>query len=122
MNGQPHPLRSLVFFGRDFMIGSRIEGVARAHSLVFRRVEKKENLETLSETPAIVLFDLAATGEDLPSMVSTLRSGSRETVLAGLAFHTDQQSLDKGRQAGLDRLITRSALVDALNKILSEGG
>ncbi len=113
-------LKSLVFFGKDFMIGSRVEGVSRNHSLTFLRVDKKEALHTLSPQPRLVLFDIATTGDDLPQMVSGLKNIYPEISLVGLAFHTDEISLEKGKRAGLDALITRSHLVDGLNRILEK--
>ncbi|MHB1758020.1 MAG: hypothetical protein ACYCT9_11035 [Leptospirillum sp.] len=114
-------LKSLVFFGKDFMIGSRIEGVSRNHSLTFLRLDKKEALPSISPAPRLVLFDIAATGDDLPEMIVTLKNTYPTTSLVGLAFHTDEASLDKGKKAGLHTLITRSNLVDGLNRILEKG-
>lgn len=113
-------VKSLVFFGKDFMIGSRVEGVSRNHSLTFLRIEKKEALHAISPHPQLVLFDIAATGEDLPQMVSELKNSDPAISLVGLAFHTDEASLEKGKKAGLDALITRSHLVDGLNRILEK--
>ena len=114
-------LKSLVFFGKDFMIGSRVEGVARNHSLTFLRLDKQEALKAISPGPRLVLFDIAATGDDLPEMIGTLKTTYPATSLVGLAFHTDEASLDKGKKAGLHTLITRSNLVDGLNRILEKG-
>jgi len=113
--------RSLVFFGKDFMIGSRIEGVARNHSLTFLRIDKKESLHGISPPPRLVLFDIAATGEALPEMVTALKDTYPATSLVGLAFHTDEASIDKGKQSGLHSLLTRSHLVDGLNSLLEKG-
>jgi len=112
---------SLVFFGKDFMIGSRVEGVARTHSLAFLRVEKMESLHSITPPPRLILFDIAATGESLPEMVSFLGGAYPGTSLIGLAFHTDEASLSKGKNAGLHALITRSQLVDGLNRLLEKG-
>ncbi|MDA8060414.1 MAG: hypothetical protein M0Z37_08720 [Nitrospiraceae bacterium] len=113
-------VRSLLFFGKDFMIGSRVEGVARNHSLTFLRADKKESLQSIEPPPRIVLFDIASTGDTLSEMVAGLKKTYPDTSLVGLAFHTDEASLQKGKESGLHTLITRSHLVDGLNRILEK--
>lgn len=103
----------------DLMFQSRVQEQARAMGYEVVLADTVDAArEALAAAPALVVLDLHVDGIDWRQAVSM----AKERGLPVLAFgrHTEAQLLRSAREAGCDRVVPRSTLVEELPQLIEE--
>ena len=74
--------------------------------------------EALADGPALVILDLHVDGVDWQSVVT--RAKERGVPVLAFGRHTEAQLLREAREAGCDRVVARSTLVQELPALIEE--
>jgi DNA-binding response OmpR family regulator len=109
--------RTIVAVLDDVMFLSRLEQHVKALGYTFLAVESEVALrDALTGDVALVVVDLHVSGVEWRTAVLT----AKEAGLPVLAFgrHTEPQLLREAREAGCDRVVARSQLVDELPALI----
>jgi hypothetical protein len=110
----------VVYIGKDLFLSGPIRQAALSEGWTFRQ-EDPGKAETLSPEGTIVaVFDLSALKDEVFPLSETLRRRKGKTTLVGISFHTDQDSLRRGQQAGVDKILHRSRMGPDLKMLLHE--
>jgi hypothetical protein len=110
----------VVYIGKDLFLSGPIRQAALSEGWTFRQ-EDPGKAETLSPEGTIVaVFDLSALKDEVFPLSETLRRRKEKTILVGISFHTDQDSLRRGQQAGVDKILHRSRMGPDLKMLLHE--
>lgn len=104
----------------DLIFRSRITATARAEGLELTALSSPS---TLSDAIAggdvrLVILDLNAMPSALDQIVQTVRAESPPARTVGFCSHVDTELLEAARQAGIDRVMPRSAFVAELPDLL----
>ena len=103
----------------DLIFQSRVEEQARTLGFTASLADSEDAVRTaMATTPALVVLDLHADGIDW----RTAAALAKERGVPVLAFgrHTEAQLLRSARQAGCDRVVPRSTLVEELPQLILE--
>jgi DNA-binding response OmpR family regulator len=103
----------------DLMFESRVREQTRALGYEFASAETTAAVrDALVAAPSLVVLDLHVTGVDWPQVVSM----AKEAGVPVLAFgrHTEAQLLASAREAGCDRVVPRSTLVEEMPQLIRE--
>ena len=113
---QPMPASTIVAVVNDLMFQSRLQQQARALGYAFAVADDAQSLDTITPDAALVIVDLHVVGVDWRAAVSK----AKERGLPVLAFgrHTEAALLREARDAGCDRVVPRSQLVEELPALL----
>ncbi len=68
----------------------------------------------------MAVFDLSALKDEVFPLTETLRQRGGKTILVGISFHTDTDSLRRGQLAGIDKILHRSRMGPDLKTLLHE--
>ncbi|MBI4544462.1 MAG: response regulator transcription factor [Gemmatimonadetes bacterium] len=107
----------------DLIFASRIRGAAAAASTEACVSSRAEEVLAWARAaaPRLVLVDLNAAAADPPALIARLKeSGAAELRVVAFASHTDKSAIEAARRAGADRVLARSAFLQALPKLLAE--
>ena len=99
---------------RDLIFASRISASAKAVGVECRIIRDPTKLE--SQAGNLLLVDLNEPGA-IEAAAGWQQASSRPVV--GFVSHVDAQRIEQARQAGLTRIMARSAFVEALHSLLS---
>ena len=103
----------------DLMFQSRVQQHAQAlgHKLLMADTESAVR-EALATKPSLVILDLHAGAIDWRSAVGM----AKQSGVPVLAFgrHTEAQLLRAAREAGCDRVVARSTLVEELPQLIEQ--
>lgn len=106
----------------DLMFASRVRGAATAAGVEARTVSRADALleEARRRRPRVVLLDLEARGVDVAALVARLRADPVTSGVPIIAFgsHVNREALQGARDAGVDRVLARSAFVRELPELL----
>ncbi len=103
----------------DLMFESRVREQTRALGYEFASAETTDAVrDALAATPSLIVLDLHVTGVDWPQVVSM----AKEAGVPVLAFgrHTAVDLLRAAREAGCDRVVPRSTLVEEMPQLIQE--
>ncbi len=106
---------------RDLMLRSRIEGAATAlgvatvaaATIAIARARAEEH------RPAIVFVDLSDGHFPLADTLREIRAAAPAARLVGFASHVDLKALKAAREAGFDRVLSRSEFTAHLPELLT---
>jgi DNA-binding response OmpR family regulator len=102
----------------DFMFLSRLEQHVHALNYAFVSVDSDTALaDALEDHPALVIVDLHVSGVDAQGAITAAR-GHGVPVLA-FGRHTQPELLRAARDAGADRVVPRSQLVEELPALVA---
>jgi len=102
----------------DLMFQSRLREQARALGYEIAVAETLDAVrDGLAGSPALVVLDLHVSGLDWRAAVDA----AKERAVPVLAFgrHTEAQLLRSAREAGCDRVVPRSQLVEELPELIA---
>jgi CheY-like chemotaxis protein len=106
----------------DLMLSSRVSTAAKAVGVTVRFARTPEAVieAVRQERPALILLDLNSPRVGALDVVAALRS---EATLAdiptiGCVSHVDTATIEAARQAGVGRVLARSAFVEQLPTLL----
>ncbi len=116
MVGAPNGIVAII---SDLMFQSRLREHALALGYEFVLADTADAArEALAAAPALVVLDLHAAGVDWGEAVAQ----AKERGVPVLAFgrHTEAELLRSAREAGCDRVVPRSTLVEELPQLIQE--
>jgi PleD family two-component response regulator len=106
----------------DLMFSSRISTAARAAGVTVRFARSPEAALTAAreEVPALIILDLNSARTAPLAIVAALRADPPLAAVPTLGFvsHVDTATIEAARQAGVDRILARSAFVTQLPQVL----
>lgn len=106
----------------DLMLSSRVSTAAKAVGATIRFARSPEAVVEASrqERPAIILLDLNSPRIRALEVVAALRSDPTlaDIPTVGCVSHVDTATIDAARQAGVGRILARSAFVEQLPALL----
>lgn len=106
----------------DLMFSSRISAAAKAAGVAVRFARSPDAVLTATreEVPALVILDLNSARTAPLDIVAALRADPALATIPTLGFvsHVDTATIEAARQAGVDRILARSAFVAQLPQVL----
>ena len=100
---------------RDLLFSTKITATARALSVPCQVVRDPHNLASAGQSP-MLLVDL-----NLPGSIDAASCYQRtypDSQVIGFVSHTDAATIRRAREAGIDRVLARSAFVDQLETLM----
>jgi hypothetical protein len=110
----PHDANRPLALVSDLIFASRISATARSLGIDAKILRRPDQLE--SENGKLLLLDLNLHGA-IEAAVQWKRRTSGLTV--GFVAHVDAATIDRARDAGIDRILARSAFVAQLPQLLT---
>ena len=113
-------MRTILAAVTDLLFQSRLREQASALGYDFVAADAGDALRhALTARPCLLVLDLHVVGVDWREAVSA----AKEQGVPVLAFgrHTEPALLRAAREAGCDRVVPRSTLVEKLSELLGEG-
>jgi PleD family two-component response regulator len=108
----------------DLFFGAKIQETAQRLDIPLRLVRTPEELTTQARLsrPALVIFDLNATGCRPLEAIRQLKADPdlRGTPTLGFFSHVQQELKAAAAEAGCDRIVARSTFATALPEILRQ--
>ncbi len=107
---------------RDLMLRSRIEGAATALGVVTVPAATIAIARARAEEhhPAIIFVDLSDGHFPLADARREMRAAAPAARLVGFASHVDMKAFKAAREAGFDRVLSRSEFVTRLPELLRD--
>lgn len=106
----------------DLLFGSRIRGTARAVGAEVALIGSAEDLKRRAAelAPRRILLDLDHRRVDMPALIADLKQDPATAAIPIVAYvsHVNTEAITAARAAGADRVMARSAFVDALPELL----
>ena len=112
----------IVLFSEDLMMTSTVSAAARAEGQTFRSVRSSEKLvERLeNETVEHVLIDLQTSAIDFELLEKLCQQRTDGTPrMTGYAQHVNVDAIHRGREIGLDEVLTRGQLHGNVNAVIA---
>ena len=107
----------------DLMFASRISTTAKAvgAAIQFTRSVESVLAAAKSAMPSLVILDLNSTRTQPLAIVEAMRNDPMlaDVPTVGFVSHVDTATIDAARQAGVGRVLARSAFVEQLPQILA---
>ena len=107
----------------DLMFASRISTAAKAVGAPIQFTRSVESVLTAARaaTPTLVILDLNSARTQPLAIVAALRDDPALAAVPTVGFvsHVDTATIDAARQAGVGRVLARSAFVEQLPQILA---
>ena len=107
----------------DLMFASRISAAAKAVGAAIQFTRSVESVLTAARTatPSLVILDLNSARTQPLAIVAALRNDPALAAVPTVGFvsHVDTATIEAARQAGVGRVLARSAFVDQLPQILA---
>ena len=107
----------------DLMFASRISTAAKAVGAAIQFTRSVESVLAAAKTvaPTLVILDLNSARTQPLAIVAALRNDPALADVPTLGFvsHVDTATIEAARQAGVGRVLARSAFVDQLPQILA---
>ena len=112
--------RTIVAAVSDLMFGSRIRAAAQLAGVSAVFVRSTNELAARGAQADLILIDLETRWLDAPASIAALKAGSATEAVPIVAFgpHVDGDALLAARAAGADRVLARSAFVNALPELM----
>jgi PleD family two-component response regulator len=107
----------------DLMFSSRISTAAKAvgASIRFTRSAQAVLAAAREERPSLIVLDLNGAHLRPLEIVAALKADPRlaDIPTVGFVSHVDTATIDRAREAGVDRVMARSAFVEQLPRLLA---
>jgi PleD family two-component response regulator len=107
----------------DLMFSSRISTAAKAvgAAMTFTRSPEAVASAARETAPSLVILDLNGVRTRPLEILAALKADPAlaDVPTVGFVSHVDTATIDAARQAGVDRIMARSAFVEALPLLLS---
>jgi DNA-binding response OmpR family regulator len=104
------------------LFASRVRGTAASTGVAVITAARTDRfLEQAKATrPRLFLIDLELRGQDVPALIRAIKADDTlsTTPLIAFASHMNADAIAAGRAAGADRVLARSAFVQALPALL----
>jgi hypothetical protein len=113
-------MKTVCYIGKDLFLSGPIRQAAVSEGWSFRQEEPAKTSNLGFDGPVVAVFDLSALKEDVFPIAEALRKRTGKTTLVGICFHTDTESLRRGQQAGVDKILHRSRMGPDLKTLLHE--
>lgn len=116
------PVRPIVLYATDLLIGVRILDTIQALGGAAEMVESAQELrQALDRWPALILIDLRA-NDDWAAVVRLARNRphTRLIPIAAFASHTAVEALQQARTAGCDPVLPRSRFMTELPALVEQ--
>ncbi len=111
-------MQSVAIIVSDLMFQSRIEAAVRAAGMTpVVAMTSDEAKRAIEEQPELAVVDLHASGIDVSSAIRTAKAAGLPVLAFGR--HTDAAALRAAREAGADRVVARSQLVEELEELIA---
>src|SRR6266498_3965240 len=104
----------VLVFVRDLMFSSRIMSAARASGITLTMIRDAAQLENAAGNQLII--DLNHPGAIEAASAWKSRQGGRVT---GFVSHTDTQTIQRAKDAGIDQILARGQFVQILPEVLA---
>ncbi len=112
--------RRAYFLSASLLLPSRIEPVMRAAEVPFRRIQPADLLE-IRAAGGILLLDLDIGVEEARAIIRQLRDDPAPVWrVCVIGSHVDREGLQAMREAGADRIVSRSHFVTHMQVIINE--
>jgi CheY-like chemotaxis protein len=107
----------------DLIFSIKISTAAKSlgADVYFERSAEKLLTTVREKQPALVIFDLNSTRLQPISAIASLKADPELAAIKTLGYvaHVDAETIDAARQAGIDRVLARSAFTNQLGEILT---
>jgi hypothetical protein len=103
---------------RDLMFSSRITATARAAGREVKVVREPGKLSA-AQTAELLIVDLNLEGAIEAAITWKAATGGQ---VVGFVAHVDAQTIQRARDAGIDRVMARGEFVRVLPELLADGG
>ena len=114
MNDDPAPAPPLLILCRDLLLGSKITATAQSAGIVFTVVRDAAKLH--DQPGARLIVDNVFDGAIEAAAAWKAEHGG---AVVGFVSHVDTETIRRAREAGLDRVLARSAFVIELETIIA---
>ncbi len=112
--------KTVVYIGKDLFLSGPIRQAALSEGWSFRQEDPAKASSLSPDGPIVAVFDLSALKDEVFPLTETLRQRGGKTILVGISFHTDMDSLRRGQLAGIDKILHRSRMGPDLKTLLHE--
>ncbi len=113
----PSGVRTVVIVVSDLLFQSRISAAVSASGAKGVVADDAESVVVaLQSSPALVIVDLHEHGVDTPDAIRSARAAGARVLAFGR--HTEPAILRAARNAGADRVVPRSQLVEELPELI----
>ncbi len=112
--------RNICLYSEDLLLGSRIAASADENAIPFRRIDHAQ-IESLSLTGGLLFIDLDIGIPRARAAIARARlAGPNAWHVCGYGSHVDFEGLRTLKEAGCDRVVSRSRLVSGLQDLIKE--
>jgi DNA-binding NarL/FixJ family response regulator len=120
MAGEDVPTTSpVVGLVRDLFFAGRLRAAGEAVGVAVRLARTEQALlDAVAAGARLVLVDLEATSPDAAAAIRAVKARPTGAVVVGFAAHVNTAALQRGREAGADRVLVRSAFTRELPALL----
>ena len=106
----------------EMLFASRVRSTAEssgATAIIAARTDRFLE-QAKSNRPRLLIVDLELRGQDVTALIRAIKADEalRDTPLIAFASHMNADAIAAGRAAGADRVLARSAFVQALPTLL----
>lgn len=112
--------RAVVALVEDLFFGSRISGTGAALGIPVVTVRSPAALLDELGHAAVVIIDLMAAGSNPAALITAIKQRGPNLTLLAFLPHVEAELARAARQAGADRVLTRSQFTDRLPDLLRE--
>jgi PleD family two-component response regulator len=110
----------------DLMLSSRVSSAAKAVGAAIRFARSAEAMTAAARetAPSLVILDLNSARVKPFEILAALKGDPALAVIPTVGFvsHVDTATINAARQAGVDRVLARSAFVEQLPSLLTAAG
>lgn len=110
----------VLYIGKDLFLSGPIRQAAQSEGWTFRQVDPEKPLPLSPGQDIVAVFDLSALKDALFPITTELRKRPEPTTMVGISFHTDTENIQRGQQAGIDKIVHRSRMGHELQTLLHE--
>jgi len=107
----------------EMLFASRVRGAAESSGVTAITAARADQFleQAKTHSPRLLIVDLELRGQDVAALIRSIKADAalRDTPLIAFASHMNAAAISAGRDAGADRVLARSAFVQALPTLLA---
>ena len=113
--------QTLVLLGQNLMFMPRIMSAAQAAGLTTRYANTRRDFWAAVEEsrPALVLVDLEGDSEIWAEVLGELQAGDQDLRIVGFGQHSDTESLERARELGCGRVLTKGEFSRDMQQVIA---